>query len=290
MSDPRFPIYIPSKSRAENALTPRCLDRLGVPYRLVVEEQQVDAYAARFPPEKLLVLDPQFQRDYDTLDGLGDSLSKGPGPARNFIWEHSIAEGWPWHWVMDDNIRMFARLLDNRRTPVGDGSSLHAMETFVLRYTNIAMAGPHYWMFAPSRSKHPPFEVGSRVYSCNLIRNDLRFRWRGRWNEDTILSLDLLKAGWNTVLFFAFLAEKMPTQSMRGGNTEAFYAAEGTLRKSQMLVAAHPDVTRLVRRYGRWHHFVNYDQFRKRPLIRRSDYDPETEPTYNLVKVPRSLH
>ncbi len=76
---------------------------------------------------------------------------------------------------------------------------------FVLRYENIAMAGPNYFMFAPRKRKHPPFSLNTRIYSCNLIRNDLPFRWRARYNEDTDLSLRMLKAGWCTVLFYVFL-------------------------------------------------------------------------------------
>lgn len=287
MPAPRFPLYIPSKSRAETALTPRFLDTIGVPYRLVVEEPQLEAYRAHFPDEKLLVLDPEYQRTYDTFDDLGDTKSKGPGPARNFIWEHSISEGFEWHWVMDDNIDLFARLHQNKRIPVGDGTIFHAMETFVLRYKNIAMAGPQYWMFAPSRSALPPFVVGTRIYSCNLIRNDVPLRWRGRYNEDTDLSLRMLKEGWQTVQFNAFLQYKVTTQTLGGGNTEAFYASEGTRPKSQMLVDMHPDVTRLVWRFGRWHHHVDYRQWKDVPLIRRDDYEPETENPYRMKLVER---
>ncbi len=279
---PRFPLYIPSKSRAAIALTPRALDRMGVPYRLVVEEQQLAEYAEHFPPEKLLVLDPAYQRDYDTFDDLGDTKSKGPGPARNFIWDHSIAEGHAWHWVMDDNIRCFMRLYRNQRIPVGDGTCFYAMEDFCLRYENIAMAGPNYKMFCPSRIKQPPFIVGTRIYSCNLIRNDVPFRWRGRYNEDTDLSLRMLKAGWQTVQFNAFLQDKLPTQTLKGGNTEAFYAREGTLPKSQMLADMHPDVARVVWKFGRWHHHVDYSRFKRMPLIKRSDYVPPAANPYRF--------
>ena len=178
MVNPRFPIYIPSKSRADTATTPRFLDSINVPYRLVIEEQQYDSYAQFFPKEKLLILDPIYQKDYDTFDDLEDLKSKGPGPARNFIWDHSIKEGHDWHWVMDDNITLFARFHQNQRIPVGDGTCFYAMEDFVLRYENIGMAGPDYWMFTPSRSKLPPYLINTRIYSCNLIRNDLPYRWR----------------------------------------------------------------------------------------------------------------
>jgi hypothetical protein len=66
--NPEFPIYIPSKSRSENATTPRFLDTIKVPYRLVIEEQQYKDYAEYFPKAKLLVLDKKFQDDYDTFD------------------------------------------------------------------------------------------------------------------------------------------------------------------------------------------------------------------------------
>ena len=228
--------------------------------------------------------------DYDTFDDLGDAKSKGPGPARNFIWEHSMAEGHPWHWVMDDNIRLFARLHQNKRVPVADGTIFHAMEEFCLRYVNVAMAGPNYWMFAPSRERLKPFVLGTRIYSCNLIRNDVPFRWRGRYNEDTDLSLRMLKAGWQTVQFNAFLQWKLTTQTLGGGNTEAFYAGEGTLPKSRMLVEMHPDVARLVWRFGRWHHYVDYSGFKDIPLKKRPDYVPPAENPYRLRLETEAAH
>jgi hypothetical protein len=285
---PRFPLYIPSKSRAETATTPRFLDSINVSYRLVVEQQQYAEYAEHFSADKLLILDKTFQDNYNTFDDLGDSKSKGPGAARNFIWEHSIAEGHDWHWVMDDNITLFARLHKNQRIPVGDGTIFHAMEDFVLRYENIAMAGPQYWMFAPSRSKLPPFVVGTRIYSCNLIRNDVPFRWRGRYNEDTDLSLMMLKAGWQTVQFNAFLQYKLTTQTLGGGNTEAFYAGEGTLPKSQMLVDMHPDVAKLVWKFGRWHHHVNYNPYKDIPLIKKKEFVEPTENPYKFKLTGRN--
>ena len=288
MPEPRFPLYIPSKSRAAIATTPRFLDTIGIPYKLIVESQQYADYAEHFPEDKLLALDPVFQQDYDTFDDLGTTKSLGPGAARNFAWAHSIAEGHDWHWVMDDNITLFAMLHKNQRIPVGDGTIFHAMEDFCLRYKNVGMAGPQYWMFAPSRAKLPPFVTGTRIYSCNLIRNDLALRWRGRYNEDTDLSLRMLKAGWVTVQFNAFLQYKLTTQALSGGNTEAFYAGEGTRPKSQMLVDMHPDVSKLVWKFGRWHHHVNYLPFKNLALVERDDYQAPEKNPYSLSKKLRA--
>lgn len=273
--EPRFPLYIPSKSRAESAKTPRFLDSINQPYKIVVEEQQFEDYNRYFPKEKLLILDPLYQKNYETCDeGVPESKSKGPGPARNFAWEHSISEGYDWHWVMDDNILLFAIMNKNNRHVVGDGTIFHAMEDFVLRYKNIGMAGPNYWTFAHPRAKRPPFTLNTRIYSCNLIRNDLPHRWRGRYNEDTILSLDMVTDGWCTVQFNTMLQDKMHTQVLTGGNTEAFYAEEGTMPKSKMLYDQYPEITKIVWRFGRWHHYVNYKVF-KHGLIKKDNIEIE---------------
>lgn len=268
---PQFPLYVVTKGRAESRVTIRLLERMGVDFFAVIERQEYDAYAEHLDAARLLVLDPSFQRDYEALDDLGDSKSKGPGPARNFAWQHSIECGHAWHWVMDDNIRNFYRLNQNTKIACGDGTPFRVMEDFCLRYENLLMAGPQYEMFAPRKSVLPPFVTNTRIYSCNLIRNDQPFRWRGRYNEDTILSLDILKAGFCTVQFNAFLQDKMRTQVLGGGNTAEFYSKEGTAPKSDMLVKAHPDVARAVHRFGRDHHFVDYKPFQIMPLIRKPD-------------------
>lgn len=288
MKRQRFPIYIPTKGRADTGLTSKALARMGVHHRLVVERQEIEAYEAAGLPGELLELDPAYQRDYDTCDDLGDTKSKGPGPARNFIWEHAIAEGHEWHWVMDDNIQTFYRFHQNGIVKCETPAFWESMEAFVLRYENIGMAGPNYEMFVPRRTSVPPFVMNTRIYSCNLIRNDLRFRWRGRYNEDTILSLDLLKAGWCTVQFNAFLQKKIRTQMIGGGNTDEFYDKEGTLPKSRMQVAVHPDVSTLVWKFGRWHHHVDYRPFRNMSL-RRKGTIPASPDNRGMILVRKDL-
>lgn len=275
--NPVAPVYIVSKSRAKTMLTPKALDKIGVPYRVVVEEQQLEDYALYLPRERLLVLDPEYQRQYDTCDDLGDTKSKGPGPARNFVWEHSIAEGHAWHWVMDDNILNFHRFNRNLKTPVADGTIMRAAEVFCDRFENIGQAGFQYFMFIVSKvPPRSPYYLNTRIYSCILNRNDVDYRWRGRYNEDTDLSLRILKDGLCTVLFNAFLADKIRTQVIGGGNTEAFYAAEGTMPKSQMIVDLHPDVARLAFKFGRDHHHVDYSVF-KQTLKRKDESEPLPE-------------
>ena len=285
--NPQFPLYIPSKGRSEYMITSKFLTKMKVPHYIVVEPQEVEKYEAAIKERGLLAtvlpLDMSYKEKYNLCDDLGLTKSTGPGPARNFAWDHSISLGFAWHWVMDDNIRSFRRMNKNEKVKVSNGAIFKAMEDFVLRYTNVAMAGPNYHVFAPARVKQPPFILNTRIYSCNLIRNDLKWRWRGRYNEDTILSIDMLKGGWCTIQFNAFLQEKMNTQAIKGGNTQEFYHAEGTVKKgekyaetgtiakSKMQVHVHPDISRMVFKFGRWHHHVDYSRFKKNKLQKKPD-------------------
>ena len=266
--NPRYPIYIVSKGRWKARLTSRALDQINVPYYIVVEEHERDQYASVIDQSKVIVLPAEYLKDYDTFDDVGDDLSKGPGAARNFCWDHSISLGNKRHWVMDDNISSFQRLNRNLMVKVASGTIFKATEDFVDRYANIAIAGFNYDFFVKTKMQPPAFVLNTRIYSCLLIDNDLPIRWRGRYNEDTDLSLRVLKAGRCTVQFNAFLQTKATTQTMIGGNTEAFYAREGTLPKSQMIALMHPDVAEVVWKFNRWHHRVAYSRFKKNKLIK----------------------
>jgi hypothetical protein len=288
-SNPQFPIYIVSKGRAKSRLTSKFFEKVGVPYRVVIEEQEHADYAAVIDPKKLLVLDKAYQRDYDTFSELGAEKGTGSGPARNFAWDHALSLGAPWHWVGDDNIERFYRLDRNVYGEVMDGTIFRCMEDFCGRYANVGMAGPNYFMWAPRKNKMPPFVMNTRIYSFNLIRSDLPFRWRGRYNEDTDLSLRMLKAQWCTILFNAFLQHKSTTLKMKGGNTDSIYT-DGTLAKSKMIVDMHPDVARLTlndRRFNRPHHMVDYSSFKNIPLIRKEGVRTKGADEYGMVRVDK---
>lgn len=254
-SVPRYPVYIVSKGRWETRLTSKHLEQMEVPYRIVVEPQEYANYAAVIAPKKILVL--PFS-----------NLGQGSIPARNWIWEHALSEGHERHWIVDDNIQGFVRLNENRKIKVTDGAIFKAAEDFVDRYENIALAGFNYRFFAEQRSARlPPYYLNTRIYSCILIKNDLPHRWRGRYNEDTDLSIRVLKDGWCTFLFNTLLANKLATMSAKGGNTDELYQGDGRLKMAESLRDQHPDIVRITEKWGRWQHHVDYRGFRKNKLI-----------------------
>lgn len=250
--NPKYPIYVISKGRWDAQLTVKSLNRMRVPYSLVVEPQEATYY--QLTTDKARILSLPFS-----------DLGKGSIPARNWVWEHAVKRGASRHWIIDDNIDGFFRYNYNLKTPVSDGTIFRAAEDFVDRYDNVAEAGFAYFMFVKRKFKIPPFMLNTRIYSCILLRTDLPHRWRGRYNEDTDLSLRILKDGWCTVEFNAFLALKQTTMSMRGGNTDELYWQDedfdGRLAMAQSLQRQHPDVVKISRKWDRWQHHVDYSPF-----------------------------
>jgi len=253
-NNPKYPVYIISKGRYESRLTSKALEKMNVPYYIVVEPQEYDLYASVIDKDKILIL---------PFSNVGSSI-----PARNWVWEHSIENGHERHWILDDNIRQFFRLHNNRLYKVDSGVCFRVIEDWVDRYENIAQAGMQYKAFIPRRQKKPPVSLNTRIYSCILIKNDIPYRWRGQYNEDTDLSLRILKGGWVTALFYIFNCDKQATMSMKGGNTEMLYNIDnGRLKMALALKQKHPRLVKITQKWGRWQHSVDYRPFKGNKLI-----------------------
>ena len=100
--NPKYPIYIISKGRWESRLTARSLDKINVPYHIVVEPQEYDLYCKSLGKHRVLKL--PFA-----------NLGLGSYPARNFCWEHAKALGYKYHFLFDDNIQNFAKWINGKR-------------------------------------------------------------------------------------------------------------------------------------------------------------------------------
>lgn len=265
--NPKYPIYIISKGRWERRQTAKAMEAMGVPYKIVVEPQEYDNYSNVIDKNKILVL--PFS-----------NLGQGSIPARNWVWEHSIQNGAERHWILDDNMDSFYRVNRNMKLIVKTGAIFKAAEDFVDRYENIAIAGFQYNSFVFKDAIVPPYRLNTRIYSCILLKNDLPYRWRGKYNEDTDLSLRALKDGWVTMLFNAFLVNKETTMRAKGGNTDELYKHTDNRREfAESLKEQHPDVVEVTWKFNRWHHQVNYRPFKNNKLIKKQG-----------IKIPKGVN
>lgn len=264
MSDatPTYPIYVPSKGRADLNHTADMFTRDKVPFRLVVEEPEHDLYQAAYPDADILVLPFVDQ---------GSVI-----PARNWIRDHAEATGATRHWQFDDNIRAMFRVYRGKKMYCRAGIALAVCEDFTDRYLNVGISGFNYSMFLTEVASSPPFVLNAHIYSCTLVNHAMPYRWRGRYNEDTDLCLQALAGGWCTIQLQAFLADKKATMLMGGGNTDSLYQGDGRLRMARSLERLWPGVVKVDRRYGRPQHVINWRKF-DTALIRDPDVEIPTE-------------
>lgn len=268
MTIPRWPVYVPSKGRSDKALTANALRRDGVPFYLVVEPQEEEAYRSALPADRLLVL--PFS-----------NLGQGSIPARNWIRDHAEATGHERHWQLDDNMSMFYRSWRGFRIPVHAGVALRVCEDFAARFGNVGVAGLNYDMFVPSTCS-APFRRNLHVYSCVLVDHAMPYRWRLRYNEDTDLCLQALTNGWATIQISAVCVKKQTTMMSSGGNTDSLYRSDGEdserdtfgrYQMARMLEREWPGLVKIIRNFDRYQHSVNWKAFEDVPLRLREDVD-----------------
>ena len=111
--NPQYTVYVISKGRWESRITVRTLEKMGVPFKIVVEPQEHGKYAAHISSDKILTL--PFS-----------NLGLGSIPARNWVLEHSISQNEQRHWILDDNIEAFNRLNRNSKPTVETGAIFKA--------------------------------------------------------------------------------------------------------------------------------------------------------------------
>jgi hypothetical protein len=123
-----YPVYIPSKGRANTGTTHKLLTEAGIPYTLVIEPQDVEAYK-NYPATQTLVLDKN---------------DAGMDYTRNYIKDHATALGAEYHWQLDDDIKRFVTRQNGKTYKANAAHALNAVEQTVNLYTNVGVAAPAY--------------------------------------------------------------------------------------------------------------------------------------------------
>lgn len=232
-------------------MTAKIFEGAGIDYFIVVEPQEADEYIAALSEKRVLIL--PFS-----------NLGLGSFPARNWCWEHAIANGHKKHWVFDDNIRCFNKWGNGRRTKVEQVKDAISYVEFFSDKNDVDISGFEYRTFCVRQPKKP-FKTNCHVYSTLLIKNSLPYRWRLKYNEDVDLCLQVLHNGGSTASCLFYLAEKIPTSNkMKGGNQTELYKGNDPkkkLLKAKMLQAVWPQYVKVVIRFGRYHHLINWKIF-----------------------------
>ena len=218
----KYPVYIVSKGRFKNPITAKSMIKDGLDFKILVEPQEVASYSESIGSKYVLPL------------GFSN-LGVGSYPARNFGWDDSINNGHDKHWMFDDNIYGACRLHKGKIRNENWIKAIQCAEYFTDRYKNVGISAFNYEMFVTRETKKP-FYLNCHAYSAMLIKNDLPFRWRLKYNEDVDLCLNALSRGWCTILFNAFVVKKVSTTAkLKGGNQDELY--KGNAHEKKILKA-----------------------------------------------------
>ena len=234
-------------------MTAKLFESAGLDYLIAVEPQEVEEYAKALGAHRVLEL--PFA-----------NLGLGSFPARNFCWEHSKQKGFSRHWIFDDNIIRWLKWIDGKRKKInGIADALKYVEIHANR-ESADIAGFEEYNFS-RRIPKKPFKKNCHVYSAMLIKNEIPFRWRLKYNEDVDLCLQVLHEGGSTLSCVYYIIDKVSTSAkMKGGNQDELYkgnSPEKNLLKAKTLEAMWPQYAKTVIRFGRHHHLVDWKVFNK---------------------------
>lgn len=253
----KYPIYVISKGRSDlTRHTAAFLQEEGIDFKIAIEPHEQQLYGERFGFDKLIIL--PFR-----------DLGQGSIPARNFIWEDSINRGHKFHYCLDDNIAKVVKYQNGRRLRCSATPAFLELESLMQQFVNLAICGLNYQTFV-RQWPVKPMVINHHVYSFLLIRNELPFRWRGRYNEDTDLCIQALSRNWCTAYINTHLAYKAATMTCKGGNTDELYQDNGRLKMARSLELAwakYPGLVKTVWKFNRPQHSVKWKMF-KTPLKR----------------------
>ena len=286
-----YPIYVISKGRPNKTYTVDTLEEMGVNFYLCVEPSEYDDYAAnpKIKKERILKLPEDFSK-----------RGQGAVPVRNFVWEHASQNGHSKHWQLDDNIAGMFRWNHNLQKKITDGVFFRVMEDFSDRYENMGLVSPQIQSFVPHIKTHyQPVLFNTRAYCCILINNELldqrlEERWRGRYNDDTDLSLRVLATGdLVTACFYSFVSGKLTSGRTKGGMADMYknHSHEGYWKKFEALKQTWGNlITFTNKRHadGRPHHHIEYTKhFLQKPVLKQGLKIPKKINEYNMVFGPK---
>lgn len=216
-----YPVYVFSRKRWNNATTMKLLDEARVNYHLVVSQEDYQYYEEKYPNADILVL-PEG--------------TKGIRKARQFVYEACFEEGYPYVWMLDDDIAEVHRKGEGK---VSLRALFSRMERFVEDYSNVALAGV-------GTDSGKLFDLNMPVEGLMLVN----LRTGKDWNYNNSFSVDVyenvafalqhLQTGdWVTLVHGEF--KVFYAQLVGGGASNLYNKINAQLNDAKVIEASFPN-------------------------------------------------
>ena len=260
-------IYIISKGRPQCS-TAQTLTKIKYPGEWFIvcgnNDETLSEYIEKWG-DRVLIFDWYKEIETtDTLDNFGfEKKGSGACPVRNATRRISEERGELRHWQLDDDYISFARYsgADQKNKTIKDGKILFST-MYRIAELGLKTGMPNIGFCLSTAEAIPTnrLNYNRRIFNAHNMPSDEKLfqKWVGRMNDDTIHALNVWKSGRYEMQLKYLQIGMKPTQSEKGGLTE-MYNRDGTVRKTAYVFLIAPSVAKLVIRFGRYHHKVDWD-------------------------------
>lgn len=205
----------------------RYTDKLGTTHKILTE-MKIHHYL--FCEEKEFYLyDDWIDKEYCVLM-TGPNFSErneGGQHMRNHIIEYWFNEGEEYIWMLDDNISEYQRLNMGKKIKIKSKEIFTSIEHYISHFDNIGLCSHNIHSYVTGDGNRTCIVINEKHFSSLLINIQTGLRFRFKYNEDHILSIDNLCSGFQTICFNHILYNKPTSGNQKGGNS-GIYDSQGT--------------------------------------------------------------
>ena len=212
---PKFPIAIVSYSRCNQyGRTHKTLTDMKVKHYLFVEPDQHEEYFKWYNPEYCTLI--MGSENYHTHQ-------MGSTPMRNYILDYFKEKGFSKCWLLDDNIKRYVKLQHGTKNAIVSSVVFTHIENYVEQYNNVGIASHNFSPEVRENDCRTCLVKNGKQFSSLLIPldNDIRFRYK--YNEDHLISMEYINKGFCNLCFNSVSYDKNTSGSDKGGNAQGIY-------------------------------------------------------------------
>ena len=217
----KYPISILSYGRYNQNKTSKYLLKCKIKHYIFVEECEYDLYMNNYynkinEEDKYLVNIINTYKDFH-LYNLGGS------PVRNYILDYWLKKGFERCWMLDDNINFYKRFNGGVKNKIYSDLIFSSIETYIEEYDNVGICSHNLDSFITGGNSRTIIVLNEKHYSSLLLLTDKQFRFKHKYNEDVLISIDYVISGKINFCFNHILLNKNTSGKDSGGNTNTIY-------------------------------------------------------------------
>tara|TARA_R110002111_G_scaffold236173_1_gene297334 strand:+ start:178 stop:1680 length:1503 start_codon:yes stop_codon:yes gene_type:complete len=208
-----FPICILSYDRANQyGRTHKFLTECDIKHYLFVEENEYDKYEKWYNPLCCTLIK-------------GDNFSNqnfGSTPMRNYILDY-WKKDYKRVWMLDDNIKSYKRFFQGVKNKIKSYEIFKSVENYIINYDNVGIASHNLNSFITEGDARVCIVKNGKSFSSMLIKTDDEIRFKYKYNEDHLISMEYIEKGYCCLCFNNVLYEKNTSGEDKGGNRKTLY-------------------------------------------------------------------